>query len=44
MPEARKSRPGFRRIENALGPGLVTGAADDDHRRTDLPSLIQIKL
>lgn len=30
MPEARKSRPGFRRIENALGPGLVTGAADDD--------------
>jgi hypothetical protein len=30
MAEARKSRPGFRRIENALGPGLVTGAADDD--------------
>src|SRR4029078_251082 len=44
MPEARKSRPGFRRIENALGPGLITGAGAADHRRTDLPSLIQIKL
>ena len=30
MPETKRSSAGLRRIANAFGPGLVTGAADDD--------------
>jgi NRAMP (natural resistance-associated macrophage protein)-like metal ion transporter len=30
MPETKRSSTGLRRIANAFGPGLVTGAADDD--------------